>query len=176
LRIDGETFDALRSTEHHADPHEVVHNRGGAGAVGSSRPNVVDQEFSGEGYCADLAEPMAFKKLKVRLLASLPFGDRLERVDVPANELAQGLGSVLRLLDGGRVLEFNFSTARPLVRCAAMRKCLRLMVKQDTVSSNANDRAVTRRTVGLLARAYRGHGVLRGDMAFLSPFFHLENR
>lgn len=104
------------------------------------------------------------------------FYNRLKGVYVPPDEVAQCSRALLQRLEGGGVVKLDFSTARPLVRCAAMGKCLRFLVQQFAVSPNASALALTCRTVQLLVRAYCRRGVLQGDMAFLSPFCHRDIR
>ena len=70
-------------------------DRGRTRAVGTTTPNVVEENFRCQFEGTKVADGMTLKKLQMCLLATLPFGNGLERVHVPTYETSQGMGNLL---------------------------------------------------------------------------------
>jgi hypothetical protein len=64
-------------------------------AVRSAMAQVANQRRAGEFQGVHFADRVVLEQLEMTLLASLPSGDRLEGLDVPADERGQRYGLVL---------------------------------------------------------------------------------
>ena len=110
------------------------------------------------------------------LLASLPRGDRPERVNVPADKLRERDCTVL--LSGQRrgILELDFSVPRPGQRRVPMREGLGLPMDDRLAHTLAHDRGVADRAVRLPVCLDGCHDGIGGDKPILSPLCLLRKR
>src|ERR1700756_4620210 len=112
---------------------------------------------------------MPLEKFQMRLLSSLPFGDRLEGIDVPPDQFRERRCTVLRSVQGARLLELHFPMLRPAHRGSPQREGLVFLIDYRLPLSNADDRRISAGAVGLLACADRCHGGLGGVTLFMTP-------
>jgi len=104
LGADRQFIDAACSSQDDADPDQVVCHDGRFGALG-----------------AGLAECMALREFEMGLLAALPLGDRLERLDIPMDQPGERGRSLPLSGKGGGIFERNLAMLAQLsaaVRCA----------------------------------------------------------
>ena len=88
-------------------------DRGRTRAVGTTTPNVVEENFRCQFERTKVADGMTLKKLQMCLLATLPFGNGLERVHVPTYETSQGMGNLLDSRQFRGRFELYFAAADP---------------------------------------------------------------
>src|SRR5271165_2463767 len=122
LRAHRELLDVARGPQHDANPDQIVHDRRGAHAVRSTAAHVADQRRRGEFQCVYLADSVSLEELEMTLLASLPFGNRLEGLDVPADERCQRDGVVLPAAWHSLVFELHFAVLGPACGSRTLRK------------------------------------------------------
>ena len=84
-------------------------------------------------------------------------GDSFKRVDIPPDELGERGRIVLGACERGRILQDNLAVSCPRNCRYAMRESLIFLVDDGLAFSNANDRCVSRGSIGLLACADRCH-------------------
>jgi hypothetical protein len=85
---------------------------------------VLDQHRGGQVQGIGLAERMALQEFEMGLLAALPLGDCLERLDIPANQLGERGRSLLLSDQGGGIFKRNLAMPGPAQRCSSMRESL----------------------------------------------------
>lgn len=77
---------ALRGSKHHADPNQVISHGGGSCAFFPTVHDVICQLLAGQLSGILVADRMPLEEFKCGLLGPPPIPDRLERVDVPADD------------------------------------------------------------------------------------------
>src|SRR5580698_4471353 len=175
LRAHRELPYIARSPQHDANPDQIVHDRRRSCAVGSTAAHVANQRRGGEFQGIYLTDRVAFEELEVALLASLPFGNRLEGLNVPADERCQRNGLVLPAAWHSLVFELHFAVLGPTGGRGPMSESPGLLMNDRLSTAQPNDRCIAGGTVRLLAYLDVGHGDLGGDMTFLSPLRRLCN-
>ena len=108
-----------------------------ARAVRSIAAHVADQRSCGEFQGVYLVDSVALEELEMTLLASLPSGDRLEGLDVPADERCQRNGVVLPAAWHGLVFELHFAVLGPACGGRTLRKSPVLLPDQRSPFANA---------------------------------------
>ena len=176
FRADGELSDVLCRSQHDTDPNQVVHDGRGSGVIGAARAHVIDQRRGSEAQRVQLAERVALQAPEMALLTALPRGDRLERVDIPAGQLADGHRRMLFAGECCRVLELDFPVLRPGHRRGAMRKGLGFPMGDRLVHTLAHDRGAADRAIRLPACLDRCHDGIGADKPILSPLCLLRKR
>jgi hypothetical protein len=136
---------------------------------------VANQRRRRELQGVHFTDRVVLKEFQMTLLASLPSGDCLEGLDVPADERPQRDGLVLLAARHRLVFELYFPVLGPTRGRRRQRKRLAFLMDESLSLPDTNDRGVPRRTVRLLACAYGCHGGIGGDRLFMSPLRHLRN-
>jgi hypothetical protein len=157
LRAHGKLFDVACGPQHDANPDQIIHHRRRARAVRATTAHMTDQRRRSEFQGVYLADSVALEELEMTLLASLPFGNRLEGLDVPPDQCCQRNGPVLPAAWYGLVFELNLAVFGPACRSRTLRKGTVLLLDQRSPFTDANDRGVARGTVGLPACSYLCH-------------------
>ena len=119
-----------RGPQHDANPDQIVHDRRGARAVRPTAANVANQRRGSELQGVYLADGVALEELEMALLASLPFGNRLEGLDVPADEGREADGPVLLAAWYGLVFEL---TSRCLAQARPPSECMNVLASRWTI-------------------------------------------
>ena len=139
-----------------ADPDEVVDDGRWAGAVGA-----------------------ALQEFQMGLLAALPARDRLECIDVPADQLGDGGRAVLYANQGCRVFKRDFAVFCPSLGRGAMIERFALLVQRRCSATKTDHSRIACDTIRLPACFDHGPDEsLRGQevrKAFLSPLCPLGN-
>ncbi len=102
----------------------------------------------------------------MRPLAPLPVGDRFEGLYVPANEIRERRCTLLYAYKRRWILKRDFAVFGPADGCCRERECLVLLVNDGSASSDPDDRSISRRSISLLARAYRCHAEFREESSY----------
>jgi hypothetical protein len=157
LRAHRDLLDVARGPQHDANPNQIAHDRRRSCAVRTTAAHVANQRRRGEFEGIYLTDLVVFEELEMALLASLPFGNRLEGLDVPADERGQRNGHVLHPPGHGLVFELHFAVLGPACGRGTLRKSPVLLLDQRSAFPDANDRCVARGTVGLSACSYLCH-------------------
>lgn len=157
LRAHWKFPDALGGSQDDANPDQVVDHGRWSGAVRTARLYMPNKVGGREGERIGFAERMPLQEFQMSLFASLPARDRLERVDVPADQFcerrcAEPLASQLRW-----IFERDFAVLCPAQRRGAMREGSTLLMQHRRAAADANNRRVARRTVRLFAYFDRRH-------------------
>src|SRR5437660_11007005 len=106
---------------------------------------------------------MLFQKLQVGLLAPLPLGNLLERIDIPPDEFRESRRTVLGAYESSRVLKRHFAMLCPRLGGGAMSKGLCFLMDDRLSYANSDDSGVSRGAVGRLPHPAVSHSHLRGD-------------
>src|SRR5580658_5570768 len=109
------------------------------------------------------------------LFTSLPSGDLLEGLDVPADEGGPGYGLVLLAARQSLVFEPHFAVLGPTDGRGPMSERPGLLMNDRLSTAQPNDCCIAGGTVRMLASLDVGHGDLGGDMTLLSPLRRLCN-
>lgn len=162
-----------------ADPDEVVDDGRWAGAVGAARLNVPNKLTGGQLDGIGLAERVALQEFQMGLLAALPARDRLECIDVPADQLGDGGRAVLYANQGCRVFKRDFAVFCPSLGRGAMIERFALLVQHRCSATKTDHSRIACDTIRLPACFDHGPDEsLRGQevrKAFLSPLCPLGN-
>ena len=102
-----------------------------------------------KGVRNGFAERMPLQEFQMSLLASLPAGNGLKRVDVPADQLCKSGCSLLDTNQGCRVFERDLAVLGPAQGCGAMRKRSAFPVQDCPLAAQPDDGCVARCTVRL---------------------------
>lgn len=157
LGIHGKLLDALGGSQNYADPDQVVDHGRRTGSLRTTRLHVPNEIGSREGVRNGLAERMSLQEFQVSLFAPLPTRDRLERLNVPADQFRKRRCAEPKTSQLRRIFERDFAVLGPAQRCGAVGKCPALPVQDGAFAAKPNYRRVTRGTVGLLAYFHRWH-------------------
>ena len=116
---------------------------------------MIDQFGGGEGEGVELAERMALQELEVSLFAPLPLRDALEGLDVPANELGERWRTMIDASECVGMFKRHLAMLCPARCCSTQRESLVFAVDDGLAASNANNRGISRRSIGLPSRSDR---------------------
>ena len=170
LGEDRQFFDTASGSQDDADPDQVICHGGRSGAFSAPRANVIDQHRGGQVHGVHLAERMALQEFEMGLLAALPFGDRLERLDIPTDQLGERGRSLLLTDKCGGIFECNLAMSGPAQRRSSMRESLAFPVNDRPTTANADDCRIARDAIGLFAGFDSGHDGVSGRQAILVSF------
>ena len=92
------------------------------------------------------------------LFAPLPTRDRLERLDVPADQFRKGRSAELQASQLRGIFECDFAVFSPAQSCGAMGECPAFPMQDGPLATQPNDGRVARGTVSLLAYFDSRHG------------------
>src|SRR5688572_18394220 len=92
---------------------------------------------------------MPLQELKMGLLAALPARNRLERLDIPVNQLRERRRTVPLASQRCGLFERDFTMSCPAQRRRAMCKGPTLLVQHCRAAANANNRRIARGPVRL---------------------------
>ena len=137
---------------------------------------MIDQHRRGERQDIRLADRVTLEELQMGLLASLPLGDRLERVNVPTDELRERDCTVLLSSQRRRILEVDFSVPCPGQSRGPMCEGPGFPMDDRLAHALAHDRGLAGRAVRLPACLDRCHDGIGGDKRILSPLCLLRKR
>jgi hypothetical protein len=144
-------------------------------AVSAPGAHMIDEGCGGQVEDVGLPYRMALEKLEMRLFAPLPLGEGLERLDVPADEFAQGNGGVLLSPERDRIFELHLAMPGPGQRGGAMREGLGFPGEDGSATTQPNDRGVADAAV-CLATCFDSCDGRCGDKPILSPLCLLRKR
>jgi hypothetical protein len=155
--------DALGSSQNDADPDQIVDHGRGAGTLRTARLYMSDQVRGGEGMRNGLAERMPLQELQMGLLASLPARNRLEGIDVPADQFCEGRGDLPQPSQLRRVFERNLAMPGPTHGCRAVGKCPAFPMQDLPLATQPDYGRVACGSVALLACLDRWHDRNSGE-------------
>jgi hypothetical protein len=134
---------------------------------------VIDQHRGSQVQGIRLAERMALQEFEMGLLTAPPLGDRLERLDIPADQLGERGRSLLLSDKGGGILKRNLAMLSPAQCRSSMRESLAFPVNDRRTAADAHDRRIAGDAIGFFAGFDSWHdGVLRRQailVSFTSP-------
>lgn len=162
--------DALGGPQNDTDPDQVIDDGGWTGAACTARLHMPNKVSGCQIERIGFAERVALQVFQMGLLTTLPARDRLEGVDVPADQLGQSKFALLDAHQGCRFFERHFTVLGPAQRRRAMRKGTTFLMQNRCAAPYANHRRVARGTVRLSACFDRWHDDFLRRQAILVPF------
>ncbi len=161
--LTGSSRTLLAALRNDADPDQVVDRGCGAGALRTAGLNMPYQVGRGEGVRNVSAKRMPLQEFQMSLFASLPARNRLEGVDVPADQFGKGRGASPQPSELPRIFERNLAMPGPTHGCRAVGKCPAFPMQDLSLAAQADYCRVASGTVGLLAYFDRWHDRNSGE-------------